>query len=112
MDINCPNLNIKLNNQINCSVLALSQNKNDSFNLQFDDEAENYLFHSTDRNINYFGLYDRYNLMEEEISTYFTGNFLLLSTEFKFDSFLVGFELYAINPGNLSLYVIHFYKLI
>lgn len=101
-------MNIKLNNQINCSVLALSQNKNDSIFLNFNNEANNYSFYMTDKIINYFGLYDRYSFIEEEISISLTGHFLLLSTEFKFDSLLVGFELYAIKPGNLSLYVINF----
>lgn len=105
MDINCPNLNTKINRAINCSILALSQFKNDSINVKFDDGMQNFTFYMTEKVVNYFGLYDKHGIIDKQISTSFIGNFLLLNTEFKFDSYLVGIELFCINPGSLTVNV-------
>ncbi|RNA19750.1 hypothetical protein BpHYR1_052488, partial [Brachionus plicatilis] len=101
-------LNKKLKESVNCSLLALSQNKEDSINFTFDNDTNDAAFSMTDKVVNYFGLYDKNNLNVQKISTSLTGHFLLLSTEFKLDAYLVGFELYAVNPGQLTLYVIDF----
>lgn len=101
----CPNLNKQMNKTIKCSILVLTQNKNDFTSVQFDGENNIKNFSVSNKVVSYFGFFEKFKPTDNIVSTSLTGNFLLLNTEFKFDTNLVGFEIYAVNPGLLTLYV-------
>lgn len=61
-------------------------------------------FKKVNNSISYFGVPIPSNISNPN-SIPISGSFILPNTEFKFDAYVIGFELYAANAGNIIIEV-------
>ncbi|CAF1062329.1 unnamed protein product, partial [Brachionus calyciflorus] len=108
LDIFCADAKKTLDQRINCEVRAFTTNKEDKIEIEFE-EDENYIIKDiSNSQISYFGSYDSLKKISRIIQNSQTGNFLLPSTEVRFDTNLIGFEIFAFKAGTINLKFVRF----
>ncbi|CAF0951627.1 unnamed protein product, partial [Brachionus calyciflorus] len=99
VDVYCKDSNHTLDKRLGCYVIATSMNKTDTLLLP----SENLTVSFQNETVDYFGNYDRSKNITNIVSTTLTGLFLLTNTEFYFDAYSYGFEIFAADSGNIVL---------
>lgn len=105
MDIFCSNSNHTLNNTVSCSIMAITTNKDDTIDVYDEDGTLTTYSIAANESRAYLGTFDtRMNVTNyQTVSS--TGNYILPNLEFKFNTFITGFEFFAANPGTITIKV-------
>lgn len=107
----CSNTNSTLSRTIDCSLLTITTDKNDGINVYKEDGTFDSYNISSRQARAYLGNYDGRANITSPVTTSKTGYFVLPHLEFKFDTYITGFEVYAVNPGLIYFYVKKFLSL-
>ncbi|CAF0879290.1 unnamed protein product [Brachionus calyciflorus] len=106
LEINCPNSNKTVNETIHCSVIGISQIKDDFLSIWFDgEEIRN--FSMSDKLVSQFGFYDANDNITDTVSIDFRDEFVLPNTELRIDTNIIGFECYAVTAGAIKIFLLN-----
>lgn len=101
MDISCSNLTKLIGNGIECKLFTTTQSSNDTVSIDYGNGNSD-TFTSNGYVVSYFGI-SVTNQTVPKLSS--SGSFLLTNSEFKFDTNLIGFNIFTSAAGPVTLSV-------
>lgn len=111
LDAICINSGDTLDKKVNCRVTASTLNRKEEFFIIYPNGSISQHNFNQAKHIFYFGHQVPQNELSEDDLLTASGAFVLPSTEFQFDSFIIGFEAYAIENGTIEIFVIIYFYL-